>query len=667
VIKADRTQFLPISPEDLAQRGWDKLDFVFVSGDAYVDHPSFAAAVIGRVLEARGYRVGIISQPDWTKPESYLALGIPRLAFLVGAGNMDSMVAHYTANRRKRSEDAYSPADKAGLRPDRATLKYVEGIRSVCKGVPVIIGGIEASLRRLAHYDYWSDKVRRSILLDSKADLLVYGMGEAPITEIARRLAAGEAIHSITNVRGTCVAGHGEPDLDPQTMVRLPDYETISQPSDEGKRAYARHFMLQKEHADPLSGKVLLEKTDTRWVIQNPPPLPPTSEALDWIYELPYTRQAHPQYEAAGGIPALTEVAFSLVSNRGCFGSCSFCAITFHQGRVVRGRTEESLIREAKQLRELPGFKGYIHDVGGPTANFFRSPCSKQTRGGACTDKECLSPQACPALKADHREYLELLRKLRAIPGIKKVFVRSGIRFDYLLLDKTSGDAFLEELCAYHVSGQLKVAPEHVSDRVLAAMGKRGNRVYEQFRHKFEAANQRLGLKQYLIPYFIASHPGSTLQDAIELALYIKKTGFVPDQVQDFYPTPGTLSTTMYYTGLDPRSMEPIYVPRGERERKLQRALLQFDKVENWPLVREALIQAGREDLLGKGPDCLIPDRTGSEKGPMGHNNRSGTKISGTKQSRTKKSEPRPGGGNRPELQKNLAARPRHKNKQQKP
>ncbi|AEJ18347.1 YgiQ family radical SAM protein [Gracilinema caldarium] len=631
-----RTQFLPISQEDLAERGWDSLDFVFISGDAYVDHPSFAAAVIGRVLEAEGYRVGIIAQPDWTNPQSYLALGVPRLAFLVGAGNMDSMVAHYTANRRKRSEDAYSPGGKAGYRPDRATLKYVEGIRSVCKGVPVIIGGIEASLRRLVHYDYWTDKVRRSILLDSKADLLVYGMGEKPITEIARRLAAGEPIHTITDVRGTCVFNYGEPLLDPHCTVRLPDFETVARPDETGKRAYAWHFMLQKEHADPISGKILIEKTDTRWVIQNPPPLPPTTEELDHIYELPYTRQSHPVYQQAGGIPALTEVAFSLVSSRGCYGSCSFCAITFHQGRVVRGRSQKSLLREAALLRELPEFKGYIHDVGGPTANFFRPPCPKQAKGGACTTKECLSPEACSTLRADHREYLEVLRKLRALPGIKKVFIRSGIRFDYLLLDHNFGEAFLEELCAYHVSGQLKVAPEHVSDTVLNIMGKSGNRVYEQFRKKFEAINRKLGLKQYLIPYFIASHPGSGLNEAIELAEYLKKTGFIPDQVQDFYPTPGTLSTAMYYTGLDPRTMGPITVSRGERERKLQRALLQFDKPENWPLVREALIQAGREDLIGNRPNCLIPGTASSahQKPEAPH----------------KKSEPRSGGGNRPEL-----------------
>jgi len=654
--------FLPVSSKDLAERGWDGVDFVFISGDAYVDHPSFAAAVIGRLLEARGFRVGIIAQPDWTNPESYLHLGIPRLAFLVGAGNMDSMVAHYTAHRRKRSEDAYSPGGKAGLRPDRATLKYVEGIRSVCKGVPIIIGGIEASLRRLAHYDYWSDKVRRSILLDSKADLLVYGMGEAPITEIAQRLDRGEPIQRIIDVRGTCVFSHGEPQLDPQQTVRLPDYELVSQPDEAGKRAYAQHFMLQKEHADPLSGKILLEKTDTRWVIQNPPPLPPTTAELDAIYELPYTRQAHPQYLDAGGIPALTEVAFSLVSSRGCYGSCSFCAITFHQGRVVRGRSKESLVREAEGLRELPGFKGYIHDVGGPTANFFRPPCPKQSKGGACSTKECLSPEACPNLTADHTEYLEVLRRLRTIPGIKKVFVRSGIRFDYLLLDKTHGDQFLEELCRYHVSGQLKVAPEHISDRVLSAMGKSGNRVYEQFRQKFKGTNRKLSLKQYLIPYFIASHPGSSLNEAIELAQYLKRTGFVPDQVQDFYPTPGTLSTAMYYTGLDPRTMEPIHVPRGERERKLQRALLQFDKHENWPLVREALVLAGREDLIGDRANCLIRNekRLRTKKAETGRIENKQAKIS------QKKSELRSGGGNRPELQNHLAARPRHKGKQRK-
>ncbi|HOJ98357.1 MAG TPA: YgiQ family radical SAM protein [Termitinemataceae bacterium] len=595
---SDSRLFLPVSKEDLARRGWEACDFIFVSGDAYVDHPSFAAALIGRVLEAAGFRVGVIPQPRWEDPTSYLALGLPRLAFLVGAGNLDSMVAHYTANRKPRSQDAYSPGGKVGFRPDRATLVYVEGLRRACKLAgehrPVIIGGIEASLRRFAHYDYWSDRVRRSILLDSKADLLVYGMGERPILEIARRLAQGEPIESIRDVRGTCVWGSGVPQVDPQKVIELPSFEEIREPTAEAKRRFAEHFMLQKRNQDPLSGKILIEKSDTRYVLQNPPALPLATAELDRIYELPFTRQAHPMYASLGGVPALQEVAFSLVSSRGCFGGCSFCAITFHQGRIIQHRSKDSLLREAQRLVQHPDFKGYIHDVGGPTANFFSLPCEVQKRGGVCTHRDCLYPVPCPNLRASHQEYREVLRALRTVPEIKKVFVRSGLRFDYLLLDTPGGPAFLKELCAHHVSGQLKVAPEHITPRVLDAMGKTGSQVYEEFRKLFARANQELGKKQYLIPYFIASHPGSTLEDALELALYLKKTGFVPDQVQDFYPTPGSLATVMYYTGLDPRTMKAIPVPRGERERRLQRALLQFDKKENHPLVREALKQLGK-------------------------------------------------------------------------
>ncbi|MCX7656275.1 MAG: YgiQ family radical SAM protein [Treponemataceae bacterium] len=600
-MQQDTALFLPVSKRDLEMRGWEWCDFVFVSGDAYVDHPSFAAAIIGRVLEAAGFRVGIIPQPDWKDPASYLALGLPRLAFLVGAGNLDSMVAHYTANKRPRCEDAYSPGGKRGLRPDRATLVYVEGIRRACKMAgerrPIIIGGIEASLRRFAHYDYWSDTIRRSILLDSKADLLVYGMGERPLLEVAERLAQGEPIETIRNVRGTCVWGHGMPPLDCQEAVWLPSFEEVSPSSPEAKRRFAEHFMLQKQNQDPLSGKTVLEKTDSRYVLQNPPAVPLDTAELDRIYELPFTRRAHPLYEKEGGVPALQEVVFSLVSSRGCFGGCSFCAITFHQGRVVRHRSKESLLREAQRFCTHPDFKGYIHDVGGPTANFFTVPCVRQKEGGVCTYRDCLYPTPCPHLKADHGPYRMILRGLRSLPGIKKVFVRSGIRFDYLLLDKKEGKSFLKELCTFHVSGQLKVAPEHISHRVLDAMGKTGSKNYEEFRRLFIEINQELGKKQYLIPYFIASHPGSTLQDALELALYLKKTGFVPDQVQDFYPTPGSLSTVMYYTGLDPRTMEPLFVARGERERKLQRALLQFNKRENRAFVLEALEQLGKLHL----------------------------------------------------------------------
>jgi uncharacterized radical SAM protein YgiQ len=598
--------FLPVSRDDLESRGWDGVDFVFVSGDAYVDHPSFAAAVIGRVLEAEGYRVGIIAQPEPDDPNAYAVLGRPRLAFLVGAGNIDSMVARYTAGKKPRSEDAYSPGGRAGPRPDRAVLRYVAGLRAAFKDVPVIVGGVEAGLRRFAHYDYWTDTVRRSLLLDSKADLLVYGMGERPIRGVAARLAAGEPIESIRDLPGTCWRCHGEPPLAPGSFLRLPDFAAVKGADPASKRAFADHFRLQKRQADPLAGQILAEKTDERWVVQNPPALPLDTPELDAVYELPYTRRAHPMYDAAGGVPALSEVQFSLVSSRGCFGGCSFCSITFHQGRAVRGRSRASLVREAAALTRLEGFKGYIHDVGGPTANFRGPACAVQAKGGACLDRDCLYPEPCPRLRADHREYVETLRAIRAVPGVKKVFIRSGIRFDYLLLDEANGDAFLEELCRHHIGGQLKVAPEHVAPAVLAAMGKTGAAVYAEFRRRYEAANRRLGLKQYLVPYFIAGHPGAGLDEAVQLAEHLKSTGFVPDQAQDFYPTPGTLATAMYRTGLDPRTMESVHVASGDHERRLQRALLQFNKPENRPLVLEALRAAGREDLIGRGPDCLV-------------------------------------------------------------
>ena len=589
----------------MEERGWDACDFIFVSGDAYVDHPAFAAALISRVLEDAGYRVGIIPQPDWKNRASYTVLGRPRLAFLVGAGNMDSLVAHYTAAKKPRSEDAYSPGGKAGFRPDRAILTYVAGIRSAYKNIPVIIGGIEASLRRFAHYDYWSDQVRRSILLDAKADILVYGMGEGPIREIARRLHEGEAVTGIREVRGTCVRSSHTDGFG----IRLPDYEAIRGRDPHSLGEYAEHFMVQRLQADPLSAQPLLERSDgDRWVIQNPPAFPLTSKELDSIYELPYTRRAHPRYDAAGGIPALKEAAFSLVSSRGCFGGCSFCAITFHQGRAVTGRSLESLGEEAKTLTGLEGFKGYIHDVGGPTANFYRPPCARQTKGGFCPDRECLYPTPCPRLKADHREYLETLKALRTIGvqgGIQKIFIRSGIRFDYLGLDRRYGKELLKTLCCWHVSGQLKVAPEHVSARVLAAMGKGDHETYITFAKDYTDINRGLGYKQYLVPYFISGHPGSTLQDGVELALYLKKSRFIPNQVQDFYPTPGTLSTVMYRTGLDPRTMKPLPVP-GEREKRLQRALVHFNRPENRALVREALALAHREDLIGPGPERLL-------------------------------------------------------------
>jgi uncharacterized radical SAM protein YgiQ len=576
----------------MEKRGWEECDFIFVSGDAYVDHPSFAASILCRHLEANGFRTGLIPQPDWKNPSSLTVLGRPRLGFVVGSGNLDSMVAHYTANKRKRSDDAYSPGGKSGLRPDRALLVYVEGIRRAYKDAAVIIGGIEASLRRFAHYDYWSDTVRRSILLDSKADILVYGMGERPLLQIARRLAAGEKIGDIRDVRGTCVRVHWKKSSHKGTkntkdtenkegilgawedIIELPSYDIVKSKDEASLRAYAEHFMLQKQNADPLSARVLIEENDgSRFVIQNPPALPLSTEELDRLYELPFTRKAHPMYEK--GIDALKEVSFSLVSSRGCFGGCSFCAITFHQGRAVTGRSKESLLREARNLTAFDGFKGYIHDAGGPTANFFCPACEKQKRGGFCSEKECLYPSPCPNLKADHGKSLAALKALREIPGIKKVFIRSGIRFDFIQHDTRHGKEFLETLCEHHVSGQLKVAPEHVSANVLEAMGKCPHECYERFRKDFTETHKRLKLKQYLLPYIISSHPGAGLKEAEELAHYLKKTGFVPEQTQDFYPTPGTMSTVMYHTGLDPRTMKPVYAAKGEGERKKQRALLQ--------------------------------------------------------------------------------------------
>ena len=565
-----------------------------------------------------GFRVGILAQPELRNQQQWTELGRPRLAFLVSSGNVDSMVAHYTVAKRLRSEDAYSPGGKVGRRPDRALLRYVEALRSFHKDVPVVIGGVEASLRRFSHYDYWSDTMRRSILLDSKADILVFGMGERSILEIAKRLAAAEPVGTIRDVRGTCVRSHGGPGLPEGSYLRLPDFDEVKGSDPAAFKAYAEHFMIQKRNADALGGKTLVERVDERWIVQNPPAFPLESAELDRVYELPYARRSHPDYDVDGGVPALKEVEFSLVSSRGCYGDCSFCAITFHQGRAVRGRTKESLLREAKLLVAKENFKGYIHDVGGPTANFRAPACELQERGGACPQRECLYPEPCPRLRVDHSEYLDVLRAIRKVPGIKKAFIRSGVRFDYLLLDKKGGKAFMDELCAHHVGGQLKVAPEHVSASVLDAMGKTGNAVYEEFRDLFRETNERLGMDQYLVPYFISSHPGSTLTDAIELALHMKRTNFVPDQVQDFYPTPGTLSTVMYRTGLDPRMMEPIYVPRGDREKRLQRALLQYTHPANRSLVLEALHEAQRDDLIGNGKDCLVAASTSGQKKSTG-------------------------------------------------
>ncbi len=607
--------FLPLTREDMAERGWDYVDFVLISGDAYVDHPSFAAAIISRVLEDAGFRVGIIPQPDWKDPDAFRVLGKPSLAFLVSPGNIDSMVNHYTVNKKRRRSDAYSPGGEAGLRPDRAAIVYTSMARQAYKGVPVILGGLEASLRRFSHYDYWSDKVRKSVLLDSKADLLMYGMGERSMVQIARALQEGTGIKEIRHVRGTVYAV-SSPDDFPEGTELLSSWEDVSR----DRKAYAGSFWIQYRNTDPVTARPMAEPCGERYVVQNPPSHALTRDEMDRVYALPYARKAHPVYDAKGGIPALKEVEFSLVHNRGCFGGCSFCALTYHQGRVISSRSHESVISEAEKLIHQEGFKGYIHDVGGPTANFRAPSCAKQLKHGVCADRQCLTPEPCRNLDVDHSDYLALLRELRQLKGIKKVFIRSGIRFDYLLLDRN--EAFLRELCRYHVSGQLKVAPEHVSPRVLKAMNKQKHQVYRTFMAKFAAINRELDKKQYLIPYFISSHPGSTLKDAVRLAEFMKETRFIPDQVQDFYPTPGTLSTCMYHTELDPETMKSIPVVKKEREKKMQRALLQFNRPENYSLVKEALLKEGRGDLIGTGPKCLIPPFTSGGSGRSRNNRR---------------------------------------------
>lgn len=614
----NRSLFLPVNHLDLATRKIQQLDFVFVSGDAYVDHPSFAAALLGRLLEKHGYSVGIISQPDWNNLESFKELGRPKLAFLVSAGAMDSMVSNYTANNKPRSSDAYSHGGEIGHRPDRALITYCGKIRQAYKGVPIIIGGIEASLRRTAHYDYWSNTVRRSILLDTKADLLIYGMGEKPILEIAQRLKENSLGSEIDNsnlaflrgIRGTCWRTGKETEIPTgressngkwHQSIYLPSFAEVSTSTKEGRIAFAKSYSIQEENTDAISAHILIEQSEGRFVIQEPPAFPLETEEFDSVMELPFTRNWHPDYNAKAsngktGIPALSEVKFSLVSCRGCFGACSFCAITFHQGRRIQCRSHDSLLKEASLLSKEPDFKGYIHDVGGPTANFRQDACPNQKKVGACKNKDCLGTNPCPNLNVSHKDYVDLLRKLRALPGIKKVFIRSGIRFDYLLLDKDK--TFFRELCQHHISGQLKVAPEHVSNKVLHLMRKSNHQVYQNFASEYAKMNKEINKKQYLVPYYIAGHPGADLNDAIKVALYLKQTGFVPDQVQDFYPTPGSLATCMYYTELDPRNMEPIYVAKGARQRKLQRALLQFNKEENRGLVKEALLEAGRNDLI---------------------------------------------------------------------
>lgn len=599
--------FLPISREDMKKRNIEQLDFVYVIGDAYVDHHSFGPAVISRVLESKGYTVGIISQPDWKDEHSIQILGKPRLAFLVSSGNMDSMVNHYTSAKKRRNQDAYTPGGVIGKRPDRAVIVYGNLIRKVYKDVPIIIGGIEASLRRLAHYDYWSDKVRRSILIESGADLCSYGMGEHSIVEIADALSQGIPVKEITFVRGTVFRSKYQ-DVIPDA-IHLPDYRMLADSEigeDRRKRAYADSFAIQYENTDPFTAKALVEKYgEAEYVIQNPPAYPLTTEEMDAVYELPYMRTYHPSYEKAGGVPAITELKFSLTSCRGCYGSCNFCALTFHQGRIIQTRSRDSLIREAKIMIREKDFKGYINDVGGPTANFYHPSCEKQLTRGTCKNRQCLFPTPCKNLNTDHSEYLSLLRKLRKLDGVKKVFVRSGLRFDYILADKN--DEFFEELCEHHISGQLKVAPEHISDQVLKYMGKPENSVYERFREKYRRMNERKGKKQFIVPYLMSSHPGSTLKEAVKLAEYIRDLGYMPEQVQDFYPTPSTLSTCMYYTGIHPITKEKVYVPTSYEEKAMQRALIQYRNPANYKLVKEALCRAGRTDLIGYGKKCLIP------------------------------------------------------------
>ena len=594
--------FLPVNREEMEQMGWEQPDFVYVTGDAYVDHPSFGPAIISRLLESHGYKVAMLPQPDWKDENSVRVFGRPRLGFLVSSGNMDSMVNHYTVARKRRQTDAYTPGGVMGRRPDYAVVVYCNLIRRVYKDVPVIIGGIEASLRRMAHYDYWSDKLKRSVLMDSSADLLCYGMGEHSTVEIADCLASGMSVKDITFVRGT-VYRTSNPELF-QDAVILPAFEELQQT----KKKYAESFYTQYCNTDPFSGRKLVEPyPNKQYLVQNPPAYPLTQMEMDDIYDLPYMRTWHPIYDEAGGIPAISEVKFSLVNNRGCFGGCSFCALTFHQGRIIQSRSHESILKEAELMTRQPDFKGYIHDVGGPTADFRHPACEKQLTKGVCPKKQCLFPEPCKNLRADHRDYMELLRKLRNLPGVKKVFIRSGIRFDYVLADKKSN--FLEELCRYHVSGQLKVAPEHVSDRVLKYLGKPGNDVYQEFVRQYQKTNERLKKKQYLVPYLMSSHPGSTLKDAIQLAEAVRDMGYMPEQVQDFYPTPSTISTCMYYTGLDPQTMESVYIPRNAHEKAMQRALVQYRNPDNYELVKEALLKAGRQDLIGFGPQCLIRPR----------------------------------------------------------
>lgn len=603
-LQPERAAYMPVTAQEMAERGWDVPDFVYVSGDAYVDHPSFGPALICRVLEHAGYRVAMLSQPDWHDTADFERFGAPRLGFLVSAGNIDSMVNHYTVAKKPRERDSYSPGGASGRRPDRATIVYCNLIRRAFQHVPIVIGGVEASLRRFAHYDYWDDRVRNSILVDSGADILSYGMGERCILEIARALEDGALERRA--IRGTCRMMREIP----QGYIELPDVDAVRA----DKRAYCEMYNLSAREQDPVRGRGLAQRHGDRYLVAHPPQMPLSTRELDEVFALPFTRQWHPMYDAEGGVPALDEVKFSIMATRGCFGACSFCALTFHQGRIVTARSHESVIAEARLLTQMDGFKGYIHDVGGPTANFRRPACAKQLKSGTCPDRQCMYPDICAAAQPDHSEFVQLLRKLRALPGVKKVFIRSGLRYDWLLKEKDP--TFFNDLVAHHVSGQLKVAPEHVSPRVLSMMGKPGQHVFEEFARRYAELNRRMGLRQYLVCYFMSSHPGSELTDAVRLAEFLRDSGLRPEQVQDFYPTPGTLSTAMYYTGLDPRTMKPVYVARSPHEKAMQRALMQYSVPRNAPLVRQALRLAGREDLIGYGPKCLVRPGSGSDDRP---------------------------------------------------
>lgn len=596
--------FLPISRQDMMERGIQEIDFVLVTGDAYVDHPSFGTAIIGRILERHGYKVGVLAQPRWDNCEDFKQFGKPRLGFLIGSGNIDSMVNHYSVNKRRRKKDAYTPGGVAGKRPDRAVIVYAQRAREAYKNVPILIGGIEASLRRMAHYDYWDNKVRRSILLDAKADLLMYGMSEKSVIEIAEALDSGIEVQHITYIKGTVYRTTDKESV--YEGIELPSYREIIQ----SKEDYAKSFMIQNQNTDPFIAKPLIESYENNiYVVQNPPALPLTQLELDDVYELPYENAPHPIYKNEGEVPAISEIKFSIASNRGCFGSCSFCALTFHQGRIVQGRSQESMVKEAEQMIKNPEFKGYIHDVGGPTANFLDAPCDKAVTKGTCKHRHCLYPKPCKNLKVDHSQYMNTLRCIRQLPNVKKVFIRSGIRYDYLLEDMNNKE-IIKEICEHHVSGQLRIAPEHISDNVLKHMGKPSRAVYEKFTNIFEVQSKKVNKEQYIVPYFMSSHPGCTLKDAIELASYLKKINHIPEQVQDFYPTPSTLATCMYYTELDPHSMEKVYVAKNQEEKDMQRALLQYNKKENYSLVYRALQEAGREDLIGVESGCLIKPKS---------------------------------------------------------